>query len=168
MPTPAPVPTMMATPAVPPAPRRSSILLNRLYIQPCHNPRDKEKDYIHNPHRKTRLQHRTPLIHTNLYCVQIRTAKNPQTQGNRIALLDISAVRIADKAEFINGSDEGAKEAEVDDGDEAAVASGTVVCDEAEDAIGYGEGGGDEKDEYVIRGKYVGVEILTQEVGEHA
>ena len=43
-----------------------------------------------------------------------------------------------------------------------------MVVEEGEDAVGYAEDGGDEEDEDVVGDEDVGVEVLTQEVGEHA
>jgi len=75
---------------------------------------------------------------------------------------------VLDAAQGPDGADEGAHEAQVDEGDEEAVGAGAVPGEEGGDGPDAGEDRDDEEDEDGVRGEGVGAVVEGDEVGEHA
>lgn len=78
------------------------------------------------------------------------------------------AVGARDAAQVVDGGDEGANEAQVDESDEAGVGRRAVVAEEGEDGPGEGKDGDDEKEEDGDWGEEVLVVVQMDEPGEHA
>jgi len=111
--------------------------------------RKSKENTIHNPKRKTSLQHRTLFI-----CCEMKGIDRYGAEDTRDLVLgvggDVCAVLTRDAAQFVDASDEGADEAEVDEGYEQRVVFGAVVGEEGADCPGRSEDGDDEEDEDVV------------------
>jgi len=75
---------------------------------------------------------------------------------------------VRDEAELVDASDEGAHEAEIDEGDEQGVGFRAVVGEECGDGPGGAEHGDNEEDEDVVGGEGVGFGVDVHEPCEHA
>jgi hypothetical protein len=113
--------------------------------------RDEEEDRVHDSKRPRRLEHRTVLV--DVYRPS-RTAADSKVAERSECDVDgrrgeVRAGGVADAAELVVCCDEGADEAEVDEGDEERGAAGRAEADEGHDGPGAGEDGDDEEDEDV-------------------
>lgn len=82
--------------------------------------RPSKENNLHNPQRKTRLQHSTRLIHVQRERVtrsQTELAKRAQRNPDGAAV-PVCAVGVGDEAELVDSCYEGAEEEGVDEGDE--------------------------------------------------
>lgn len=127
--------------------------------------RDGKEDAIHDAKRKARLQHRTMLV-----CVQMERRLPGNTiivdgDGEIAVGGEVGAVRIAYVTELVNASDEGADEAEVDEGDEEGRVPRRFAAEDGRDGPGGSEDGDDEENEDRVGGEQVLAFELVDEVG---
>ena len=111
--------------------------------------RNEEENAIHNPKGKGSLKHRTLLVATKMPSIP--------TDGYvgkidlvGIASCDRSTVFVGYAAQLVDACDQGADEAEVDEGDEEGVVLGAAVGEEGADCPGRCEHGDDEEDEDIV------------------
>jgi len=114
--------------------------------------RNKKEDTIHNPKRKTGLQHRTLFIRLKIHPLATQSHIIAKIDFPSSSCRDVGAVFHGDEAQVVDAGDEGADETEVDEADEAGVGFRTVVGEESADCPGGGEDGDDEEDEDVCWG----------------
>jgi hypothetical protein len=100
------------------------------------NTRNKKEDTIHNPKRKARLQHRTLFVGREIKAVQTCVSEDPKIDLVGIAGCYARAVLFCDAAKFVDASDEGSDETEVDEADEEGVVFRAVVGEEGCDGPG--------------------------------
>ncbi len=86
--------------------------------------RNSKEDAIHDPERKGSLQHRTVLVR-----IQAEGRISADTividgEGEVAVGFESSAVGSGDVAQFVDAGDEGAHEAEIDEGDEEGGVAG--------------------------------------------
>ena len=113
--------------------------------------RDEEEHRVHNPKRPRRLQHRAVLVDIDRpwrIAADAKIAERPESDVDGREL-EACAVGLADAAELVVGGNEGADEAEVDEGDEEGRAAGGAEAEEGHDGPGTGEDRDDEEDEDV-------------------
>ena len=79
--------------------------------------------------------------------------------------MPVAAVGVGDEAELVDGRDEGAKEEEVDEGDEYRGAFGGCVADQCVDGPEDGDDADYEEDEDVDWGDLVCFDVAVDEVG---
>ncbi len=82
--------------------------------------------------------------------------------------MDAGTVFVCDAAQLVDACYQGTDEAEVDEGDEASIVSGPVVCEEGCDGPGGAEDTDDEEDEDVGWCQGVVARVDVHEVGKHA
>ncbi len=75
---------------------------------------------------------------------------------------------MGNEAQLVDAGDEGADEAEVNEGDEEGVGARAVVGEQRGDGPGGAEDRDDEQDQDVVRGESVGFRVDVDEPGEHA
>lgn len=114
------------------------------------NTRNEKEDAVHDSKRKGSLQHRALLVRRKVQGVDRYTTKS-KANGVRRALCDRGAVLVGDAAQFVDACDEGADEAEIDEGGEACVVTGAVVGEEGCDGPGSAKDTDNEEDEDVVR-----------------
>lgn len=102
--------------------------------------RPSKEENLHNAQREGRLEHSAGLIHLQrervtraLAILAERAERDPDHAG-----VPVGAVSVGDEAELVDGGDEGADEAEVDEGDEER---GAFCCGEAEERVDAPEDG---------------------------
>jgi len=117
--------------------------------------RKKEENTIHDTKRKRRLEHRTRFINIDTDAIERRGAKDAEGDAVRVGGFQRCAVCAADAAQVVDAGDEGAYEAQVDEGDEVGVGARAVVGEERGDGPDGGEHGDDEEDEDVGGGEFV-------------
>ncbi len=120
--------------------------------EPQQHHRIEKENNIHDPKRKARLQHRTRPIDIERKLrigLPPKIPERSQTQVKR-PRREIRAAGIGDAAQLDDARDEGADEAEVDEGDEECGFAGRPAPEEGRYAPGRSEHGGDEEDEDVI------------------
>lgn len=112
--------------------------------------RHKKEDAVHDPQRKTGLEHGARLVDGNVDAVEARAPKDAEGLVNAAARFDAGAVGLCDPAEVVDACDQGANEAQVDEADEARVGLGAVIAEEREDGPGCPQDGDNEEDEDVV------------------
>jgi len=129
--------------------RVSSIISASSGMEESKYTRKKEEDSIHNPKRKTGLEHRALFIRREMQTVK-RYAAQDSTDLVATALCDMGAVLATDATQFVDTCDEGPDETEIDEGDKEGVVFRSVVGEESADCPGGGEDGDNEEDEDVV------------------
>ena len=139
-----------------------------LLVPPMHESQhtSKEKEQaIHNRQRPARLKHRTRLAQRNPIPPKPHTPQQRKASRVRSRRRQTGAVIPRDAAEGVDPPDEGADEAEVDEGDEAGVVLGAVVGEEGANGPDDGEDHDDEEDEDGVGGEGVGGYVEVDEPG---
>ena len=108
--------------------------------------RNRKQDNVHNPKRKGRLEHRTLLVQIEVEPIIAAHAVRAQRDGEGAAIGEIRAAGVADATEVVDARNQGADEADVDEGDEVGGAAGGFAPDDGQEAPCYGEGGDYEED----------------------
>jgi hypothetical protein len=142
-----------------------------LLVSPMHesqHARKEKEETIHNRQRPARLEHRTRLAQRNPIPPKTHTPQQRKASRVRSRRGQAGAVIPRDAAEGVDPPDEGADEAEVDEGDEPGVVLGAVVGEEGADGPDDGEDDDDEEDEDGVGGEGVGGDVEVDEPGEHA
>src|ERR1700728_2829974 len=110
-------------PRAPCAPRNDDLLLAPIMAaadKRGEQARDEKEDAIHDAKGKTRLEHGTCLVNRHAKGIDVRLAEDAEGEG--IALgRDAGAGVAGDAAQVPDAGDEGADEAQVDEGDEMAI-----------------------------------------------
>jgi len=128
--------------------------------------RNKKEDAIHDAKGPRGLEHTAGLVDGDAVGVHFGLAED--AEGQRVALGgNVAAVVAADAAQVPDAGDEGADEAQVDEGDEVAVGARAVVGEEGADGPHGREDRDDEEDEDRGRGEPVLLVVDVYEVGEH-
>jgi hypothetical protein len=127
-----------------------------------------EEEYaVHDAEGPARLEHGARLVGGDAIGVEVGLGED--AQGERVALgRGAGAIVAADVAQGADAADEGADDAQVDEGDEVGVVARAVVGEEGEDAPDGGEDGDDEEDEDGGGREAVLLVVDVHEVGEHA
>lgn len=115
-------------------------------MEPRHHSSDKEKDTVHDPKRKRRLQHRARLVDIDIQSTDMRRAEDPKCHIQPTATGDVGAIRLCYKPQVIYTCYEGAYEGEVDEAYEASVVRRPMVAEKGKDGPGQTEGRHDEED----------------------
>lgn len=133
-----------------------------------HHACNEEEYAVHDPKREARLQHRALLVGSKVQRVRSDTAQYAKVDLVGVARCHGRAVLVRYAAQLVYTCDQGADEAEIDEGDEAGVGFRAVVGEEGADCPGAGKDGDDEEDEDVgwCEGIVTGVDV--DEVGQHA
>jgi len=97
-----------------------SIIPSSSRVEESQNRSDEEENTIHNPERKSSLQHTTLFICAEVKSVQRNTPKKA-TNLVTIPSCNMCAVLMGDSTEFVDSCDESADETEVDECDEHGV-----------------------------------------------
>ena len=113
-----------------PPPHRSVLLLPPVEKN-RQDSRPEEENRLHNTQRKTRLQHCTRLVNIHRKRVPRPLAVDPERaeRDSDGASAPVGAVRGCDKAELVDGGDEGSEEEQIDEGDEGGGAFGGGMSD---------------------------------------
>lgn len=127
------------TPATGMAPATNMSLLNNHLARTSVNEKrpessPAEEDNLHNTHGETSLQHSTCLVKFVFRTIDASAVLAEGAQGNpdRVgAALPVSAVGLGDEAELVNGSNEGAEEEQIYEGDEDCRSLGRTVADQS-------------------------------------
>lgn len=112
--------------------------------------RDRKEDAIHDSKRKARLQHRAILVRIQMERRIAVDAIIIDREGEVVVVGKMGAIGLRNVAEFVDASDEGADEAEIDEGDEEGGVAGGFAAKDRGDGPGGGEDGDDEEDEDII------------------
>lgn len=126
-----------------------------------------EEDGLHDAEREARLEHGARLVEVKRQRVagaHAIVAKGPQRDVDGAAV-PARAVLVGDEAQLVDGGDEGAEEADVDEGDEGRGALGGRVADQRVEGPEDGDDADDEKNEDVGRGQLVVLDEAVDEVG---
>lgn len=157
-------------PGPPRRPRHHDLLLPPLVAVADHGGQqagEEEENAIHDAKGPAGLEHGAGLVDRDAVGVDVGGAEDAEAQ--RVGLLvDVGAGVAADAAQVPDAGDEGAHEAQVDEGDEVRVVAAAVVGEEGEDGPDGGEDGDDEEDEDRGRRQEVLLVVDVDEVGEHA
>lgn len=138
-------------------------------MHPSHDRRNKKENHIHDPHRKTSLEHRARFINRILPARCSNFPKIGKMDFVRaIGSCEGGTIGFGNKPEVIYSSNQCADERQVDEADEPGVGAGPVVGEERKYRPGEGEDGDDEEQKNVGGGELVGFEVLVDEPGEHA
>lgn len=108
--------------------------------------RNSKEDAVHDPERKARLQHRAILIRVQAEWRISADAIVVDGEREVAVVFESGAVGSGDVAQFVDAGDEGANEAEVDEGDEEGGVTGGFAAEDGGDGPGGGEDGNDEED----------------------
>ena len=130
--------------------------------------REEEEDAVHDRQCPARLEHRTGLPQANIVSPKVRAIQQLEAARGVAGGAEGAAVVGADAAEGVDTADEGADDAEVDEGDEVRVVLRAVVGEECAGGPDDGEDYDDEEDEDSVGGEGVGADVEVDEVGEHA
>lgn len=129
--------------------------------------RPEERKRIQDPKRKARLEHSAQLARVRSKRVILALAPEPKRAQRKqeVRVVEVAAAFGRDAAQLVDGCDEGAEEAGIDEGDEDGGAFCVGVADEGFEDPDAGEDGDDEEDEDVAWGEHVGFDEAVDEPG---
>lgn len=91
--------------------------------------RPREEYNLHNPNGKARLKHRARLVQTRGFKVRVEAEPKRTQRHLDAAAVPVGTVRSGDEAQLINAGDKGAKEAQINKGDENGRPTGVAQAD---------------------------------------
>jgi hypothetical protein len=128
---------------------------------------EEEEDAVHDAEDPRGLEHGARLVGVQAGPAVGQGAEDTEAEGAGGVVRHVGAVLVG-AAQDVDGADEGAAEAEVDEGDEDAVGARPVVGEEGVDGPGGAEHRHDEEDQDGVGREGVGHDVLIHEPGEHA
>lgn len=131
-------PSMMMMRARPPLLNIHPLLLLRSVIpmRPGQNGGNEKEDAVHNPKRKSSLQHRASLVNAHIQTVYGRGPEDSKRDVVARSAGDTGAVCAGDEPEVVNACYEGTHETQIDEAYEARVMGGSVVREKCEEGPG--------------------------------
>ena len=133
------------------------------------NARYEKEDAIHYAKCKARLQHRAILIGIEMEGRISADAIIIDGHGEVTVCGEACAVCVGDVAKFVDAGDEGADEAEVDEGDEDGGIAGGFATENGYDGPGGGQDGDDEENTGGLRKFWGNLEkALEERLTEHS
>lgn len=129
---------------------------------------EEEEDAVHDAKGPAGLEHGARLVDVSRDAVDRGLAEDAEADVVRVAAADVGAVGVADPAQVVHAGDEGAHEAQIDEGYEDGVGRRPVVGEQREHGPGEREHRDDEEDQHVGRRQDIGRVPAVDEPGKHA
>jgi hypothetical protein len=137
-------------------------------VEPGQDAGEEEEYAIHDAEGEASLEHGARLVDVDVPRVEAGRAQGPQRQVERVTRTDRGAVQACESAHVPNGGDEGADEAEIDDGHSQRVGGRTMVAEDGVDGPCQGDDGDDKHDEDEVGRQRVDRNKAVDEPGQHA
>lgn len=136
-------------------------------VHPGERRGEEEEDAVHDAQGEAGLEHAAGLVRVQAQVAARVIAEGPQRDAP-VDGADDGAVGAGDEAQRVDAGDEGADEAQIDQGNELRVGAAAVVAEQGEDGPEHGDHGDDKEDHDVVGRQLVVAHEAVDEVGQYA
>lgn len=144
------------------------LLLRAVAVEPGEDGGEGEEDAVHDAEGEGGLEHGARLVGADVEAVDAGRPEDAEADVPPVARDDVGAVGARDEAQVVDGGDEGAEEAQVDQSHEARVGAAAVVAEEGEQRPDEAQNRHDKHDEDEVRRQDVVAGVAVYEVAQHA